>query len=82
MPANAIWTITYQAKVSETTPLESAINQAVAFSDEATSSPAQASVNIYKIVVPAQEVPTVVPLKINKQANLSTEKLEILFSIQ
>ena len=81
MPASAIWTITYQAKVSETTPLESAINQAVAFSDEATSSPAQASVNIYKIVVPAQEVPTV-PLKLNKQANLSTVKLEILFSIQ
>ncbi|MEB8434205.1 hypothetical protein OO007_18355 [Cocleimonas sp. KMM 6892] len=74
MPANAVWTITYKAKVTTTAPLGSAINQAIASSDTTESSPAQATVTIYEQVIVVPVIPTV-PLEIEKKANINTAKV-------
>ena len=65
-PANFTWNISYQTNISETTPIGNAVNTAIASSDTATSSPAQASVII--------EAP-LVPLVLSKHANKSEVKI-------
>ncbi len=66
IPANTVWTVSYQVNVTTAAPVGNAINRATVISDTATSTQAQASVAI---------TAPILPLLLSKQANTSNAKI-------
>ncbi len=66
IPANTLWTVTYQVTVTASAPVGTAINRATVKSDTATSTQSQVAVTI---TAPIE------PLLLSKTANISSAKI-------